>query len=369
MNKKNLVLILILFILFTGILPGIEALGEEASSLEIEEKLNSISKEEKEILEALFSQVQEIEELERENGRLNLEIEAMKDDIQALEKKILNAEEGYEKNLTALEAILKSYQRMGAGSYLEILVESEGLQDFLRRINILRDLSRNSKELLDNIERDKMNLEEEKKKLDDKLNALEEKQDSLIKAIENLHKLIREKEEYLDSLAEDRDIFEERLEYVSLIMKELRNIIGEFTVEFEKVVKEGSFPRSAVKETLTLKGIKGTIEEKTFNDIIGDQENLPPMEFKFKEGIIEMNVPEKHLYLSGNFHIEDDRVLTFQPQEGTFLDMPLEKGTIEDLFEEGNFVLDLEPLIGKAIVKLVEIKKGYLEILVGIKLF
>lgn len=369
MNKKNMALLLIMFTLLISILPSIKVLGEEDSNLQIEEKLNSISKEEKEILENLFSQIQEIEELERENNRLNLEIEDMKGVIENLEKRIYNAEEGYEKNLLALEAILKSYQRMGAGSYLEIILESESVQDFLRRINILRDLSRNSKELLENIEKDKKNLEEEKKELDIKLIELEEKQESLVKAIEMKQKLVREKEEYLESLAEDREIYEERLEYISLIMKELKDIIGEFTVEFGKVVKSGNFPRSAVKESLTLRGIKGTIDEKTFNDIISKQDNLPYMEFKFMEDSIEMNIPEKHLYLSGGFNIEDDRVLTFEPQKGTFLGMTLEKGTIEELFEEGNFVLDLEPLIGKAIVRAVEIKKGYLEIIISIKLF
>lgn len=368
MNKKKLVLLLLSIILIV-IFPSINVLGEETSTSNIQEKLQTISKEEKEILETLFSQVQEIEELERENNRLNIEIEDIKQEVEGLEKRISNAEQGYEKNLMALETLLKSYQRMGAGSYLEIILESESLQDVLRRINILRDLSRNSKELLDNIERDKINLEEEKKELDIKLIKLEEKQKSLEEAIEKKQKLAREKEEYLASLAEDRDVYEERLEYISLIMKELKDIIGEFTVEFAKVVEEGNFPRSAVKETLTLKGIKGTIEEKTFNDIIKEQKNLPPMEFKFQEDNIEMNVPEKNLYLSGSFNIEDDRVLTFEPKEGKFLDMPLEKGTIEELFEEGNFVLDLEPLIGKGIVRSVKINKGYLELIVSIKLF
>lgn len=367
MYKKNIALFIIVFILFSNIFSNIVAFGEESSALDIEEKLNSISKKEKEILEILFSQFQEIEELERENMRLKEEIDTSKEDIEDLEKKIFNAEEGYEKNLIALERVLKSYQRMGAGSYLEIILESSSLQDFLRRINILRDLSRNSKELLDNIERDKNNLEEEKKNLNTKLVELEEKQNTLENTLKKKQELVKENEEYLESLAEDRSVYEERLEYISIIMDELKDIIGEFTVEFSKIVERGNFPRSAVKESITLKGIKGVIEEKTFNDIIGEQKNLPPMEFKFNEGIIEMNVPEKSLYLSGSFNIEDHRVLTFEPAEGRFLDMELEKGTIEELFKEGNFILNLEPLIGKSIVKSVEIKKGYLEVIV--KLF
>lgn len=369
MNKKIKILFLVVSILCFSLSPSIEVLGEKNSDMEIQKKLNSMSKEEREILETLFSQVQEIEELERENIKLKLEIKEMEKHTRDLEKRIFNAEEGYEKNLTALESILKSYQRMGAGSYLEIILESESIQDFLRRVNILKDLSRNSKNLLDAIEKDKNNLEEEKEELSIKLGELEEKQKLLEEVIEEKQELAKEKEEYLASLSKDREIYEERLGYVSLIMDELKIIMGEFTVGFAKVVKSGKFPRNAVKETITLRGIKGTIDEKTFNDIIKKQEELPPMEFKFNQGNLEMIVPEKDLYLSGHFNIVDDRILTFEPKGGTFLNMPLQKETIEELFEEGDFILDLEPLIGKNLVKSVEIKKGYLEILVTVKIF
>ena len=49
-----------------------------------------------------------------------------------------------------------------------------------------------------------------------------------------------------------------------------------------------------------------------------------------------------YLYLSGNFSIEDDRVLAFQPEEGTFFGMHLEKATIEDLFVIIVCVFDLK---------------------------
>lgn len=369
MNKKIIVLFLIISMVFTSIFPSMKVLGEKETSMEIQDKLKTVPQEEKEILETLFSQMQEIEELERENKQLNRDIRGIKGDTRNLEKRIFNAEEGYEKNLVALEAILKSYQKMGAASYLEIVLESESLQDFLRRANLLRDISRNSKDLLQSIENNRANLEEEKRELSEKLVELEEKQNYLKETIEEKQKLAREQEEYLADLSEDRYVFEERLGYLSLIMEELKEIIGEFTSEFKNVVKTGRFPKDTVKESITLRGIKGTIDEKTFNEVIKEQENLPPMEFKFNTGNLEMIVPGKDLYISGNFNIVDDRVLSFQPTEGSFLDMPLQRGTIEELFERGDFVLDLEPLIGKSLVKSVEIKKGYLELIVSVKIF
>lgn len=355
--------------------PSTEIFGEktkiqgQSSISETQEKLSSIQEEEKEILKVLFAQIQEIEALERESNNILLEIEAMKEDIKVVEKRILQAQQGYDHNLTALKTLLQSYQRLGAGSYLNIILESESVQDLLKRVNILQDLSKNSKELLDTIEKDKKNLEIEKDKLDVKLNELVEIQNILKDNLLKKQKAVKQNEDYLESLAEDRDSYEEKLKDLALIMDELKFLMKEFTVEFSKIVENGNFPSSAVEESFTLKGIKGIIKEETFNNIIKEQTNLPFIEFKFKDNILEMNVPDKQLYLSGNFTIKDHNILVFQPEEGTFFDMVLEKGTINELFKEGDFLLDLEPIIGNSIIKSVTIKNGYLEMIVSIKLF
>lgn len=336
---------------------------------EIQEKLNSISNEEKEILEYLFVQVQEIAELEKENERISEEIEMMKEDIDNLEDRIKSEEVIYEKNLEALEIILKSYQRMGPASYLEIIIKSENLTDFIHRINILRDLTKNTGDLLTTIENSKASLISEKANLDDKLLLLEEKQQALNETLEKKQELVKEKEVYLESLAGDKELYLERLEYISMMMEEIKKILGEFTRGFTKIIEEGDFPADAVKQTITLKGIKGIVEEKVFNDLINAYDWLPKMEIKFYPGRIEMKSIEKRLQLSGTFEIEGGQILKFVPEYGSFMDMPLEKGTIEDLFEGGDFTLNFEPLIDKNMLKSVEIKDGYMEVLVTIKLF
>ena len=80
--------------------------------------------------------MQEIEGLERDYLAINKEIESLKIDVSDLEINIDKEEEKYNQNLIILEEILKSYQRMGPASYLEIILESKDISDFLRRINI-----------------------------------------------------------------------------------------------------------------------------------------------------------------------------------------------------------------------------------------
>lgn len=362
--KKTTCTIIILLVLLL-LISNISVAVRQGNLGEIQDKLNSLSKDDKDVLETLFSQVQEIEELERKSDRLGLEINQSQGEIELLEKKIRRGEISYERNLSGLEKVLKSYQKMGSASYLEVIFESDSLNDLISRVNILRDLSRNSRDLLGEIEEDQKKLNREKQDLKREVGSLEENRLGIESALDEKMELIEEKEEYLDSL-EDKELFIERLKYVSSIMDELKNILNEFTREFDKVIKGGGFPRDAVDESITLKGIRGRISQGKFNGIIKSHENLPQMEFNFNREEISMNVPEMDLYLSGEFVIEGDTVLKFKPEEGDFLDMPLRKSTMDELFLEGNFILDLEPLIGNVKIKTVEVKDGYIEIIVNI---
>lgn len=366
MKKKALILTIIIAMLFTSSHIFTEN-SEEVSH--IQESLDNITEEEKEILKHLFIQVQEIEEMERESKRIDEEIKSISIDIETLDLRIKKEEKDYKTNLDALEKVLKTYQKMGPGSYLDIILGSDSLTSLIRRINILRDLTKNTEGLLMTIEEKREKLMEEKANLDKSVELLGEKQKDLQESIGRRQALVKEQEDYLASLQSDREIYLERLQYVSIMMDELKKIVGEFTKGFTKIIEEGNFPESGIKQTLTLRGVKGTIEEQVFNDIINAYPWIPKMEIKFRDGEIELNAPDKGLLLAGNFAIEGGQILKFVPEKGSFLEMPLEKGTLEDLFEAGDFVLNLEPIIGGNIIKSVEIIEGYLEILVAIKLF
>lgn len=363
---KKILLFLIIILIFTSSV----ILGEgEDDITQIQEKLSNITEEEKKILEYLFIQVQEIEEMERENKRIDEEIHNISKDIDSIDNRIKEEEKNYQKNLEALKVVLQSYQRMGPGSYIEIILSSDSLTSLIRRINILRDLTKNTDELLANIETSREKLVAEKNNLDEKIKLLEEKQRILE---ENLHKkqeLVKEQEEYLASLQSDRELYLERLEYISMMMEEIKGILNEFTYGFTRILNEGNFPDYGIQQSISLRGIKATIEEKVFNDIINAYEWMPKLEIKFGNGQIELKAPDRDLIISGYFEIEDGQTLKFVPEKGSFLNLPLEKGTIESLFEGGDFTLNFKPLIGNNILREVEILDGYLEVLVALRLF
>lgn len=367
---KRICLFLSIILIATTISPYIIKAEEEEKSIEtIEEKLLSITDEEKEILEYLFLQVQEIEELEREETRINLEIEKMKEEIENLEDIITSEELSYDNYKQSLKEVLKTYQRMGPGSYVEIILSSNSLGDLFKRINTLRDLTKGTGQLLETLDTSLLKLDIEKHNLAEKLQLIEDKKIVLRDAIDKKALVIKAKEEYLVSLWDDREYFLERLDIMNSFMNELKTLISELSVEFSKLIENANFPEDAIKLEFTLAGMKGSINENVLNEIISEHKGLPEMYFKFKPGEIQLEIPEKKVYFSGNFVVLDSKFLRYVITEGSIYDMKLEKSSIDDLFSEGDFILNLEPIIDKNTIKSIESRNGYIDLMVGIKLF
>lgn len=366
---KSKFIILAILILFNTIFISSEMSAEEDSVKELEEKLLNISEEEREILDSLFIQAQEIEELEREKERITLDIGIMKRDIEDLDTKIQRETINYQEKLDLLKQILQSYQRMGPGSYIEIILEADNITNLLRRINTLRDLTKNTGELLDSIDEIKNKLMAEKSNLDEKLNILEETENQLAKTIEESQKKVQEMEEYLASLEGDREYYQERLDSIMKMMDELALLIKDTTKEFAHIIEEGNLPEDKVKLRLTGKGVKGTIEEEVFNEIIQANSNLSEIILHFYSDSVVMEFPENNLMLLGSFLIVNGQTLKFQVEEGSFYGFVLKKETIDELLKEGDFILNLEPLLGKNTLEDIEIMEGYMELTVGVKLF
>lgn len=331
---------------------------------EIKEKLDSISEEQKEILQNLFILTQEIEGIEKEEEQLSKDIEKLNLEIKEIQEVIELEEETYEKNKEGLKQVLKSYQRMGPGSYIEIILDSDNLNMLLRRINTLQDFTSNTGELLNSVEESRDKLLMQKSKLDEKLIIEEEKQKLLKESLVMKMKLKEDKEEFLKSLEGEREYYQEYLTIIQKMWIELKSIFKEAAKEFSRIVKEEDLPEDAIDVSFSLFNIKGTIGEKTFNDIIKEHSQLPNMIFRFTSGIMELELPDNNLILKGKLILSNGNILKFEPEEGSFYGMPLEKWAINEMFSGADLVLNLDPLLGGNTLQSIEIKEKYLELLV-----
>lgn len=336
----------------------------------VQKKLDGISVEEKKVLEQLFIILQEISLMESEGKTIAQEIEDINNDLKILEKEVAKEEEEYKVKQNGLRQILKSYQRMGPVSYIEIILESDSLSSFLRRINILRDLTRDTGQLLAKIEESKNRLMDSKDKLKDKIQLLENRQKELDEALKKANSLKADLETYLSSLGEEKEYYESYLADMQIAWDEAKALFSKTAENFSDIVSGSSLSQEDLNLSFSINGVRGSIKEDTINDIIANHPDLESMMIDFKPGKIQIELPEKNLKLIGTFIIEGGHNLIFNAEEGSFYDMKLESGSIEELLRENQLVLNLTAMLGNNMtLKSVEIGEDYMELLIGWSLF
>ena len=189
--------------------------------------------------------------------------------------------------------VLQVYRR-GPASYLEIILSSDSFSTLIRRINIIRDLSRNTGALLEELDERKQILQEEKSKLDDALFSLEEKQGELKKALLNKEKLRNDMEDYLASLDVERSYYENQLNQIDKAWTEAKKTLTDSIANFSDVLKQGNLPYEKIKVTITLGRVKGSIDEETFNQVAKQYIGDKAIEFHFYENKIQAIIPDSH---------------------------------------------------------------------------
>lgn len=362
-KSKNIISACILIVILLAQTPFLGRVnGQMNNFLEAEENLLNLSREEKKILDQLFELVQKIELMERQEQAILEEVEKLKDQVNSLEEEILKEEEFYRRRQEDLGIILRGYQRNGPTSYFKAILESNSLSVLLRRVNILRTFAHNMGQFLDELEDSREKLLGEKTVLSQKLDEIEEKQKQMEEAIASNLDLKDEMERVLSSMGEAKTYYQNYLNSIEEVWGDLKLTLERAKEEFASIIEKDDLPEDALKISISLSGIRGSIDEETFNDIIGRNTSFVEILFSFKPGKVEMMIPEKNLVLGGKFKILDEHILKFEVMEGSFYDLALEDRIIEELFDGLNMSLSLRPLVGRNKVKSVKVQDGYVEL-------
>lgn len=322
------------------------ASGEVKPISQLQEKLDGISAEEKAVLERLFTINQKMEELEGEIQQITGEIDAIQVHIKDLENKIEETKKDYDKQLGTLEKVLISYQRGGPASYLEILLGADNLTEFLESINLVKDITHNVDELLASLEEGKKILQEEKDNLSENVTLLEQKKAELKEPLQKQQQLKDEQEEYLVSLKEESAKYQGQLEDLVKVWEDCKLLFPDIMGEITRIVGEGYFTTEDLNLSFGFFTMNGTIYEDTFNNILKEHSKLTETIFHFYTDQVVIEVPEKHLILSGKFSLEGETSILFEVEEGSFYEMPLEAASIQEMFKDGPLIIDFKKLAG-----------------------
>lgn len=203
-----------------------------ATTSELKQQQNEIDKKIDEINSELAGTKSKMTKNLNEINKLNDEISNYENDISGLEERlgIVNAQiseketnlaeqqEKYNNQKELLDARLVAMYENGETSYLDMLLSSDGLTDFISNYYMISQLAEFDQELLNKIEDTKNKIESEKSSLESAQNEIESKKSSLNSTLNSKKSLVSnlsdeelELQKKLEEMEEDRKEIQKRL--------------------------------------------------------------------------------------------------------------------------------------------------------------
>ena len=335
----------------------------------INSTISELSDEELEILQLLFLIKQEINELEIQETKTEEEIELLSLQIVDLEARINLMEISYEDNLLIMEEVLKSYQKKGPLSNLQLILSSDTLATLLRRINSIRDLSRNTAKLLQTIEDDKEELSLEREQLADTLAQIEVRRDELRKTIQAREETVASLEESLQELQDERDRYEAYLQEIDKAWDSVKPVFLETIAGITETVESGQLPESMLNIQISLTGIRGRILDRELNEELGKKSFPSTALLLFQEDHVRLVMPDLNLEIKGNLVVYDNKTVRFEITDGIYMGLSLEKSAVMELFDFGYLDLKFHSLLGNNTIRSIDLGDGYMDLSIRPSLF
>ena len=168
--KKFISISLVCMMIFTTVFASSAQNKLDATNKDIKEaknELNEIQKDKKNTLTEIDNLDKQISSTESTIDSLENDIKNLEQDISVAESNIEYSQKQYDVKNEIRKKRVASYYESGTISYWEILLTSESMSDFMHRKQILSDVMEYDKNLLEELEEDRIAIEKQKTELEE----------------------------------------------------------------------------------------------------------------------------------------------------------------------------------------------------------
>lgn len=205
-------------------------LEDEQSSVsqqieEAEEDLEAITSEKSEALEQIETLIAQISDYQSEIDDLEDQINDLKEQIADAEEQIAEDEKEYQEKRDLLDTRIVATYKNGTISYLDYLLSSSSLMEFISNYYLVSQVVEYDQKLLEEVNAHKEKIENEKAQLEADKEELENSEETLKSKQQALEVIKAEKEEYVEQLSEEEKEAEEQLQQLQDANDELERKI------------------------------------------------------------------------------------------------------------------------------------------------
>lgn len=220
--KKKFIVIIVAIIIISGFFSITKA--ENVSDLQAQkeqikqelnnanESLENIQIELTDALEAISKIEAQIVDGENKLQETTAQIEQLEKEINETQEKLEQAEKNYNSQKEMCEKRLVALYEMGETTYLDVLLNSRSMTDFISNYYLISEIAEYDNELLETIKRQKNKIEEIKNQITQKnenLKVIQESQEKTLIALENSRTI---KNSYANSLTEEEQAIQKQID-------------------------------------------------------------------------------------------------------------------------------------------------------------
>lgn len=172
---KKIIATLVIILLSLSILTSSVRASLKSQKSDLEDKIDSAQDQKEEVKTQISDALKQVEELsasiEENEDKLediNAKLVNLNKEIKETEKELEETQKQYTKQEEALKQKIEMDYEKGKVSYLDVLLNSKGVLDFISNYYLISEIIEKDNELLTNIEEQKNKIENDKKKLEEK---------------------------------------------------------------------------------------------------------------------------------------------------------------------------------------------------------
>ncbi len=222
-----------------------------------EKKIEEISKEKEDALSQVQKLITQISDYQTEIDDLNEKIGDLQTKITENEKQIKEDEEEYAKEKKALETRLVAIYKSGKTSYLDFLLSSSNVMDFISNYYLYSEIIEYDNKMLEQLEEHKQKIEKEKNELETNKKELDNSKTTLESKQQGLKVMKKTKEEYAAELTGKEKELEEDLSELASHEQSLNKKIIELQRQYDEELARKRAAAAAANNSSSSSGSSG----------------------------------------------------------------------------------------------------------------
>lgn len=207
-----------------------------------EKELKEVQAQKSETMEQVEQLSTQIADYQEQIDSLNTQISELNTKIADSEEKLKKAEEDYTKQEDLLNKRLVATYEAGETSYLDFLLSSESITDFISNYYLITEVATSDTELLEKIQKQKEEIEKAKKELEESKKELNTSKASKQSVSTQLQTAKKQKDQQVEKLSEDEKEIQKHIEELrsasSQIEKEIKAAQARYAAQLEELRKK-----------------------------------------------------------------------------------------------------------------------------------